>query len=736
MSSRTKLRFVYFLTAVAAVLVAAACMNGQPALTAGAKAADDQAQTAAPADDKQDAPAKPAKPEEGKPAPGKQGTAKVPLTRVMLFSSGVGYFEHNGQVTDNAKVDLKFKIKDINDLLKSMVVQDFNGGHVSTVGYGSNDPLDKRLSSFAINLNGNPRLAQLLEQIRGEKVEVDAPNKITGTIVSLEVRKVEVGKDRFVDQNVLNLMTDGGLRSITLESVGAIKLLNPKLDTELHKALNVLATAHETDKKTVSLDFRGEGKRDVRVGYIEETPIWKTSYRLVLSDEKKPFLQGWAIVENPSEEDWNDVRLTLVSGRPISFTMDLYQPTYIPRPQAHLELFSSLGPQRYEQDLAHKAREFAEKRKAGAGFAARSRAGRAPAAAPAPPGLAFEAAPAEAAAEPTADLDLAQTAQTAATAGNVGELFQYAIRTPVSLSRHESAMLPILGNEVKAEKFSIYNPSVQAKHPLNGLRLTNTTDLHLMQGPITVFDGSTYAGDALINDIPPSSERLISYALDLDTEVAPESKGHPEQITSIRINKGTMIVDRKFMRTQEYTVKNSGKKVKKVLIEYPHDANWNLVTPKEPAEKTRDQYRFLVEAKPGEPAKLTVTEERTEPQILALTNLDSGTIAFYLRSDKASDKVKAALKSVIEQKQAIQEVARQRAQKEQQIRTISEEQARIRENMGRLDHNTDLYKRYVKKFSDQEDEIEKLRPQIKELQDRENQLRKALDEYLSGLDLS
>ena len=110
------------------------------------------------------------------------------------------------------------------------------------------------------------------------------------------------------------------------------------------------ATAHETDKKTVSLDFRGAGERRVRVGYIEETPI-KTSYRLVPSDEKKPFLQGWAIVENPSEEDWNDVRLSLVSGRPISFTMDLYQPTYIPRPEAHLEFFVSLGPQTYQQDL-------------------------------------------------------------------------------------------------------------------------------------------------------------------------------------------------------------------------------------------------------------------------------------------------------------------------------------------------------------------------------------------------
>ena len=358
MSSRTQSRLysIVGVAVVVALLVTIVSMTAQRPLTNALVAADAAGPTK-PADNKE-MPAKESAPVAEKAVPGVQGSTNLPLKRVVLFNSGVGYFEHDGKVTDNAKVDLKFKVKDINDLLKSMVVQDFDGGHVSTVGYGSNDPLDKRLTSFAINLNGNPPLAQLLEQIRGEKVEIDAPNRIVGTIVSIETHKTEIGKDHFTDQNVLNIATDGGLRSVVLESAGSIRLLNPKLDAELRKALGVLSTAHETDKKTVSLDFRGEGNRNVRVGYIEETPVWKTSYRLVLSDAKKPFLQGWAIVENPSEEDWNDVRLSLVSGRPISFTMDLYQPTYIPRPEAHLELFSSLGPQTYEQDLAKRDMEF------------------------------------------------------------------------------------------------------------------------------------------------------------------------------------------------------------------------------------------------------------------------------------------------------------------------------------------------------------------------------------------
>ena len=176
-----------------------------------------------------------------------------------------------------------------------------------------------------------------------------------------------------------------------------------------------------------------------------------------------------------------------------------------------------------------------------------------------------------------------------AQAANVGELFRYQIATPVKLERGKSAMLPIVNESVKGEKVSIYNELTHAKHPLNGLRLKNSTDLHLMQGPITVFDDNSYAGDAQIQDLPPGSERLISYALDLDTEVAPTIKqaaGGTRQRAAF--NKGTLQTSYKHARTKTYTVKNSGKKAKQVLIEYPLEQPWTLVEPKEPAEKTRD----------------------------------------------------------------------------------------------------------------------------------------------------
>ncbi len=286
-------------------------------------------------------------------------STELPLSRVVMFSSGVGFYEHNGEMQGDGQVTLKFNVEDINDLLKSMVLQDLGGGKISTVSYESKDPITKTLKTFAIDLTSNPTLADLLKQIRGEKVQVEAPTPITGTIVGVEKRKVRVGKDEAVEQDFLNLLTSEGLRSVNLESVSRIRLLDDRLNNELQQALAILATAHSTDKKSVTLNFLGQGNRNVRVGYIQDSPIWKTSYRLILKDDEKPYLQGWAIVENTTEQDWNDVNLTLVSGRPISFIMDLYQPLYAQRPVVQPELYASLRPQVYDQDLAGRDADFA-----------------------------------------------------------------------------------------------------------------------------------------------------------------------------------------------------------------------------------------------------------------------------------------------------------------------------------------------------------------------------------------
>src|SRR5215472_5458952 len=277
----------------------------------------------------------------------------LPIAQAVLFSSGVGFFQREGEIEGNQRIDLSFPVQDINDLLKSMVLQDLGGGHISAVSYESRDPIDKTLKSFAINLTQNPGYGQILNQARGEKVEVTLqsssnaqPGTLTGTILGVEDQEQAVAKDKAVKVEMLNLWCAEGMRSVKLADVGRVRFLNPVMENEVRRALEVLSLSHDTQKKAVSLVFSGEGKRPVRVSYVVENPIWKTSYRLVLTDGK-PYLQGWAVVENPSDEDWNNVRMSLVSGRPISFQMDLYQPLYVPRPVVEPELFASLRPPTY-----------------------------------------------------------------------------------------------------------------------------------------------------------------------------------------------------------------------------------------------------------------------------------------------------------------------------------------------------------------------------------------------------
>jgi len=296
-----------------------------------------------------------------------ENSPNLPLSQVVLFSSGVGYFQREGEVEGNARVDLQFPIGDVNDLLKSVVLQDLGKGKIGVISYDGLDPVDKTLRSFAVDLTSNPTLGQLLNQARGEKVEVvmqstaaNQPGTITGVVMGMESQAQPVGPSAVHEVHMLNLVCAEGVRSVNLREVQRVRFLNPKLDGELRKALDVLATTHDSLRKQVSLNFRGEGKRKVRVGYVAENPIWKTSYRLSVDEVKgetkpKVQLQGWAAVENVTDEDWNDVRVVLVAGRPISFQMDLYPPLFVPRPTVEPELFLSLRPPIYQGSVAKAA---------------------------------------------------------------------------------------------------------------------------------------------------------------------------------------------------------------------------------------------------------------------------------------------------------------------------------------------------------------------------------------------
>ena len=675
------------------------------------------------------------------------GADRLPLDRVVLFTSGVGFFQHTGKLTDDATVEMKFPAADVNDLLKSMVLEDLDGGSVSTVSYASRDPITKTLGTFAVNLTDNPSLGQIIGRLRGEKVELDAANRVAGTIVGVERHTIPAGEKQTVEKEFLILLTAGGLRTLALDAITEIRLVDKRLQGELEKALAVLALGHDNDKKSVVLQFTGKGERNVRVGYVQESPLWKTSYRLVLDEpaageqRTKARLQGWAIVENTTDRDWKDVRMSLVSGRPISFTMDLYQPLYVPRPQVVPELYASLLPQVYGQDLAAAEEKFRRARGEGDGDGVLPNAKRlerakdATAAAIATPRAA--AGEAESLQEAAKQMfTAAQGIRSLAAGENLGELFRYEIEQPVTIDRQRSAMLPIVAETVEVEKVAIYDERVLAKHPLAGLRLVNSTKLNLMQGPLTVFEAGGYAGDARIEDMAPGSERLLSYAIDLDVEVNPRNQSQADEMLAVKIVKGTLVVTRKATRKKVFEIKNSGSKPVKMLVEHPRDGgNWKLVAPEKTAETTRDRYRFAVLAEPGKPATLEVVEEQPGEQRIALSNIDAGQIGIFVQSKVPSQRIKDALGQVLAKKRAIEEIVRTKQEKEREIQVVEQEQNRLRQNMANLDRTNDLYLKYVRKMTEQEDRVDVLRKEITALIQKEQAARRELDDFLQQLEL-
>jgi hypothetical protein len=651
------------------------------------------------------------------------------VTRVAVFSSGVAFFECDGKVAGNATSELRFRTEQINDILKSLVVEDLDGGTVGVVSYASRDPIERTLKSFAVDITKNPTLLQLFDQLRGEPITIAGPRQLTGTVLGVEVVKKTVGPEQIVEVAMLNILTDQGLQSLPLHELEGIKLTNEKIAKELRAALATLAAGREADKKTVTVNFDGQGQRRVKVMYLLEAPIWKTSYRLVLMPENKAYMQGWATVENATEEDWKDVNLSLVSGRPISFRMDLYTPLYVQRPMEELELYASLRPPTYEGAMdADMLGERGGRTGGARGAVARSEASARTTAAAPPP------AAAETIAGSFAD-DLSamrQSVRSVAEGVDVGELFQYPIATPVSIGRQRSAMLPIVGQEIEARKVSIFNPASHPKYPLNGLLLKNTSGLSLMQGPVTVFDGGTYAGDAKLPNLQANEERLMAYALDLSVEGTIRNQNADVEV-GFRIGQGVLYRKVKATDEREYVFKNRDKDERTLLIEQPRPNNWTLVEPNKPYEETASLWRFELKVPAGQSASQKVRIEQTREESVILTTADMQIVEIALRSRVINDKVKAALQKVLEMRRELDKTIAQRTDAERNVKEAVAEQERIRANLQTLDKQTDQYRQQLQKFSDAETQITTGRTKVDELRKSEQKQRDALTDYLGSL---
>jgi hypothetical protein len=655
----------------------------------------------------------------------------VPVTSVVLYNAGVGYYEHAGSITGTVSEELRFKTGQINDVLKSLVVQDLDGGAVGTVEYPGQAPLERTLRSFQVDVTGNPPLAQLLNQLRGAQVTATISGEtVKGTVLGCESRQKPGDDAAPVTVPVLNLVTATGVRQLELDLVQGVSLDDARLQQELSRALAAVAGARDQDAKPVTINFAGAGQRRVRIGYVVEAPVWKTSYRLVMPAEGQDMgqLQGWAIVENQTDSDWSEVELRLVSGQPISFIQDLYRPLYAQRPVVEPPLPAGIRPVAYD------------------GGRSEAKDGRMARSMPKGGRLVAPAAATLKSAESLADgleesvgganfgsLDPTQGVHSQASAAQVGELFQYQV-AKVSLPRQRSAMLPIITDPIIVRRISIYNDEVNARHPLNGAWLTNSTGKHLQTGPITVFDGGVYGGDARIDHLAPGARRLVSYALDIPVTVDATTGDEQRRVTSGTLSKGVLQLQTRLTAARTYAIANAAAGARSVVVEHRFRHGWSAVDTPAPEEVTPTHWRFVVPVAASGQGALTVRETILTSEVLGLIDLDAASVTAYAADGSLPAAVRDVLSRAAGLKGVVTDAERAMQQTQEALRAIGEDQARIRENLRQVNQNTPYYQRLLGKLNEQESKVEQFQGTLENQRATHAQARAALEEFLRTAD--
>jgi hypothetical protein len=285
----------------------------------------------------------------------------LPVRKVVLYKNGVGYFEHAGSVTGNQRVAIDFTSPQLNDVLQSLTVLDEGGGRIAGVNYNSTTPLAEQLKSLSLGMSEDPTSTELFGALRGQRVEVaGAPGgNITGRLMSIEARTEKTGAadsgGSTIDKFYLTLVaTSGAVRVIELTPALSVRPLDANLQGQLDRYLELLSATHSTGLRHLTLDAVGQGQRQLRVSYISEVPVWKSTYRIVFPREDasekgvSAILQGWAVVDNTVGADWDNVQLSLVAGAPQSFIQPLSQPLYTRRPEIPIATNVETTPQTHE----------------------------------------------------------------------------------------------------------------------------------------------------------------------------------------------------------------------------------------------------------------------------------------------------------------------------------------------------------------------------------------------------
>lgn len=660
-------------------------------------------------------------------AAGGAAAAELALKRVMLSSGGVAYVEYEAVVEGDAELPLDVPLDQVDDVLKSIVVFDDKGG-VGSAGLPGRAPLVQSFRDLPFDQAALNSPADLLNALQGAEIRVGGNRPLDGKVLRVVPETVALGPQQSASHHRVTLLTTSGLQQFVLEDADSIGFADPALQADIGKALGEIADNRAKDRRRLVLSARGDGRRVLRVGYVVGAPLWKGSFRLVLpqdSQADKAHLQGWAVLENMSGQDWQNVELTLLSGNPVSFRQAIYDAYYVNRPEVPVDVVGHILPRRDTGDA--EAISVTGSRVAAAAGGLNLNA---PAAAPAPLAMRAKARAAD-------QQELAPSVDTALASESATQV-AYRVPVPVTVASGHSAMIPIIDRDVPAERLALFQPATLATHPLASLRLKNDQPNGLPPGVVTLYergDTTAYVGDAQLAALPPGETRLISYAADEKTQISVTADS-TDAVAHATISEGVLKLTRLYRASTSYHVKAPADEPRRVLIEQPKQPGWDLVAPAGgAAEATPSVYRFPLELAAGKSADLTVTFEQPREESERILDFNDDRVGALAQDRQLDPKIRLAFNELARLRR--ESAAKRSAENEldQQIAAVNNDQARIRQNLASADRESDLHKRYMAKLAEQETRIEELQAARTKAQTERLAAEKAVTEYLTKLDL-
>ena len=679
----------------------------------------------------------------------------LPVRKVVLYKNGVGYFEHAGAVNGNQRVTVDFTSAQLNDVLQSLTALDSKGGMIGAVGYNSTMPISQQLTTLALGLKDYPATLSVYQALRGQRVEVTgagAPGgPIVGRLVNIEFRK-ETDKNGATseDHYFLIVETDtGALRTAELTDAVSVRMVDPSLQKQFASFLEIIGSAQDQQLRHLTLEDRGQGERQLQVSYISEVSVWKSTYRIVFPRDPNgnATVQGWAVVDNTVGVDWNNVQLSLVAGAPQSFI----QPLYTQRPTIPIATAAQNAP------ITHEAAEGIVLK--GRDIDALSSAP--PAAIPAGPmngrnltslmAMQTQDMPGAGLVRNGANVSAGYgggfgagygsnsgggvyRASDAMRAGDVStnafdDFFEYALTQQVTIHKNESAMVPILQQELPATHITVWSDNHPT--PLRAIWLENTSKLTLDSGSFSIFESGEFAGEGLLDPIHPGEKRLLSYAVDQAVKVRRGDFSQTRTLHHVAVHEGVLVETTSSVTDAIYTVTNAGDETRAVMVEHSRQPRAELVSDEKPVETTATAYRFRMAVEPHKSVDLHVKEHADINERVQI-GTQYGNGQYLITVGNYSPALAEALKPAIDAQTALFDLNRKIEEITENQKTLADDENRYRENLKALKDSATA-KRFVDELNQAEDAIEAARKEQTDLEKQRDQAQAHLDIVISKL---